>query len=223
MSGPPLTIALPKGRVFEESVALLARAGLPLALPSSSRALRHQQGELALLELRNTDVPIYVDLGVADLGVVGKDILLESGREVYEPLDLGFARCRIALIRPRGAEGPVARVATKYPRFTRSYLEAKGMTAEVIYLSGNIELAAVTGLADAVVDIVQTGETLRANDLCEVEVIAPSSARLIVARASLKLKRQAIRPLIHRLAQLTAATAAAELGVLGYPMDPGRS
>ncbi|MBB6097456.1 ATP phosphoribosyltransferase [Deinobacterium chartae] len=200
----PLTLALPKGRVFERSVELLSQAGLPLSVPEKSRALRHRFGQIELLELRNSDVPTYVDLGVADAGVVGKDVLMEAGRDVYEPLDLKFARCRLALIRERGDRSPIVRVASKYPRVARDYLRSRGMSAEVIKLSGNIELATLTGLAEAVVDIVETGSTLRANNLEEVEVIAHSSARLIVNRSSLKLKRDLLRPLIHRLAELVA-------------------
>lgn len=201
-----LTLALPKGRLFSESVDLLRRAGLNLELPAQSRALRHvfagPDGGVTLLELRNTDVPIYVDLGVADLGVVGKDVLLEAGRDVYEPLDLGLGRCRLSLIREVGAQGPLLRVASKYPRLAARYLHGRDLSAEVVKLSGNIELAALTGLADAVVDIVQSGETLRANHLEELDVILHSSARLIVNRAALKLKRERLRPLIARLREV---------------------
>ena len=194
-----LTVALPKGRVLATALELLRQAGLPLSIPENSRQLRHFFEGVTVLELRNADVPVYVDLGVADLGVVGKDVLMEAERKVYEPLDLKFGACRIALIREKGANGPIRRVASKYPRVAARYLEERGITAEVIELGGNIELAALTGLADAVVDIVETGSTLRANHLEEIEVIAHSSARLIVNRASLKLKAERIRPLIVRL------------------------
>ncbi|MEF2278838.1 ATP phosphoribosyltransferase [Deinococcus sp. YIM 134068] len=198
-----LTLALPKGRILEEAVSLLSRAGLPLTLPERSRALRHEFAGVTVLELRNQDVPVYVDLGVADAGIVGKDVLVESGRAVYEPVDLRFAACRLSLIREVGASGPVGRVATKYPRSARAYLASRGLPAEVVKLSGNIELAALTGLADAVVDLVQTGSTLRANNLEEVEVLFHSSARLVVNRAALKLRRERLRPLIERLRELT--------------------
>ena len=194
-----LTVALPKGRVLATALELLREAGLPLSIPENSRQLRHFFEGVTVLELRNADVPVYVDLGVADLGVVGKDVLMEAERKVYEPLDLKFGACRIALIREKGASGPIRRVASKYPRVAARYLEDRGISAEVIELGGNIELAALTGLADAVVDIVETGSTLRANNLEEIEVIAFSSARLIVNRASLKLKAERIRPLIVRL------------------------
>ena len=200
----PLTLAVPKGRIFETAVDLLSRAGLPVHLPEASRALRHHFDGVTLLELRNQDVPVYVDLGVADAGIVGRDVLLESGRNVFEPLDLRFAGCRLSLIREVGATGPIARVASKYPRLTRAYLRERGVAAEVVKLSGNIELAALTGLADAVVDLVQTGGTLRANNLEEVDVILESSARLIVNRVALKLKREQLRPLIERLRTIVA-------------------
>ncbi len=204
MSDLHLTVALPKGRVLLSALELLTRAGLPLSIPESSRQLRHFFAGVTVLELRNADVPVYVDLGVADLGVVGKDVLMEAERKVYEPLDLKFGVCRISLIREKGATGPIRRVASKYPRVATRYLESKGVTAEVIELGGNIELAALTGLADAVVDIVETGSTLRANNLEEIEVIALSSARLIVNRASLKLKAERIRPLIARLEEIVS-------------------
>ncbi|WP_027461088.1 ATP phosphoribosyltransferase [Deinococcus murrayi] len=199
-----LTLALPKGRILTEGAALLARAGLPLALPGPSRALRHEFPGLTVLELRNQDVPVYVDLGVADFGIVGKDVLVESGRAVFEPVDLRFAACRLSYIREVGASGPVYQVATKYPRSARAYLAAQGIPAEVVKLSGNIELAALTGLADAVVDLVQTGGTLRANGLEERDVLFHSSARLVVNRAALKLRRGRLRPLIERLRELVA-------------------
>ena len=160
-------------------------------------------GGVQVLELRNQDVPVYVDLGVADAGVVGKDVLAESGRNIYEPVDLGFSACRLSLIREVGAAGPLNRVASKYPRLTREYLSRRGLSAEVIKLSGNIELACLTGLADAVVDLVQTGSTLAANNLEERDVVMRSTARLVVNRTALKLKRDTLRPLIARLRELT--------------------
>nr|WP_221284023.1 ATP phosphoribosyltransferase [Deinococcus humi] len=203
MHGPDhLTLALPKGRILEQAIALLSQAGLPLTLPEKSRALRHEFPGVTVLELRNQDVPVYVDLGVADAGIVGKDVLIESGREVYEPVDLRFAACRLSLIRERGATAPIVRVGTKYPRAARAYLNARGIPAEVVKLSGNIELAALTGLAEAVIDLVQTGSTLQANNLEELDVLFESSARLIVNRAALKLRRERLRPLIGRLREL---------------------
>ncbi|AEB10902.1 ATP phosphoribosyltransferase [Marinithermus hydrothermalis] len=195
-----LVVALPKGRMFAEAVRALEAAGLELPEMQGTRVLMHGiEGGVAVLELRNADVPVYVELGIADVGVVGKDVLLEAGRDVYEPVDLGFGACRLSLIRHPEARGPVRRIATKYPRFTQAWLRERGWVADVVKLSGNIELAALTGLADAVVDVVQTGATLRAAGLVEVEVLARSSARLVVNRAALKLKREVLRPLIRRL------------------------
>jgi len=200
-----LTLALPKGRVMEESLQALRAAGMNLAGPNGARALRFDAGDATIIEMRNADVPTYVELGVADAGVVGKDVLLESGSRLVEPVDLGFATCRLSLIRPLGARGTVARVASKYPRLTAEYLRRVGSSAEVIKLSGNVELACVTGLADAVVDVVQTGATLRANNLEEVDVLLHSSARFVVNRAALKLKHDLLRPLIESLRALPGA------------------
>ncbi|HEX7004954.1 MAG TPA: ATP phosphoribosyltransferase [Trueperaceae bacterium] len=196
---PSLTLALPKGRVLEESLTRLRAAGIALELSADPRALRHHADEFAVIEMRNADVPVYVELGVADAGIVGKDVLLEAGSDLYEPVDLGFAACRLSLIRPSGESGTIRRVATKYPRVTATYLERLGSSAEVVRLSGNVELACLTGLADAVVDVVETGATLRANGLAEVDVILESSARFVVNRAALKLKGERLRPLIDRL------------------------
>lgn len=194
-----LVLALPKGRVMQQSLEVLRAAGLRLDPAAAGRALRYDAGDAVIIEMRNADVPTYVDLGVADAGVVGKDVLLESGSRLVEPVDLGFAACRLSLIRPRGATGTIQRVASKYPRLTADYLRRVGSSAEVVKLSGNVELACVSGLADAVVDVVQTGGTLAANDLEEVDVLLRSSARFVVNRASLKLKHELLRPLIEAL------------------------
>jgi ATP phosphoribosyltransferase len=199
-----LTLALPKGRVLDDSLAALRRAGLDLRLSADARALRHEGEDAFVIEMRNADVPVYVELGVADAGIVGKDVLLESGSRLYEPVDLGFAACRLSLIRPMGESGAIGRVASKYPRITSSYLRRLGSAAEVVRLTGNVELACLTGLADAVVDVVETGATLRANGLHEVDVIVRSSARFVVNRAALKLKGDRLRPLIEGLRAATA-------------------
>ena len=195
----PLTVALPKGRVLDAALDALRGAGLDLQLDAGARVLRHEGPGGTVLVMRNADVPTYVDLGVADVGVVGKDVLLESGSRIYEPVDLRFAACRMSLIRPVGARGVVRRVATKYPRVTGAYLARIGSTAEVVDLKGNVELACLTGLADAVVDIVETGATLAANELEEVDLILRSSARFVVNRAVLKLRASELKPLIARL------------------------
>ncbi len=202
---PTLTLALPKGRVMQEALSVLRGAGLRLELPPDERALRFDAGDAELIVMRNADVPTYVDLGVADAGVVGKDVLAEAGSTLYEPVDLRFAGCRLSLIRPRGATGAVGRVASKYPRLTAEYLRRMGSSAEVVRLAGNVELACLSGLADAVVDVVQTGATLHANDLEEVDVILHSSARFVVNRAALKLKAERLRPLIAALRDVSGA------------------
>ncbi len=202
-NGAPLVLALPKGRVLEEALAALRSAGLRLALSDDDRALRHDGPDATVLVMRNADVPTYVELGVADAGVVGRDVLLEHGSRLYAPVDLGFAACRLSLIRPEGQSGPIRRVASKYPRVAAEYLRRLGSPAEVVALSGNVELACLSGLADAVVDVVQTGATLRSNGLVEVDVIAESSARLVVNRAALKLKSHVLRPLIEALRDLS--------------------
>jgi ATP phosphoribosyltransferase len=198
-----LTLAIPKGRIAQASVELLRRASLNLAPAEPCRRLMYDAGDAWLIEMRNSDVPAYVGLGVADAGIAGKDILLESGSDVYEPVDLGIARCRLSLIRPLEARGAIRRVASKYPRIARNYLRHVGISAEVTKLSGNVELACITGLADAVVDIVETGNTLRVNGLEEIDVIAELSARFVVNRAALKLKSQQLRPLIAALRRTT--------------------
>lgn len=201
----PLKLALPKGRVMQEALNVLRSAGLRLDLEGDARALRFDAGDAGLIVMRNADVPTYVELGVADAGVVGKDVLAEAGSRLFEPVDLRFAACRLSLIRPRGARGAVTRVATKYPRLSSAYLRSRGRTAEVVKLTGNVELACLTGLADAVVDVVQTGATLAANDLEEVDVILASSARFVVNRAALKLKAARLRPLIKALRDLSGS------------------
>lgn len=200
---PALTLALPKGRVMQDALRLLRAAGMRLELDGAERALRFDAGDATLIVMRNADVPTYVELGVADAGVVGKDVLAEAGSALYEPVDLGIAACRLSLIRPRGASGPLGRVASKYPRVAAEYLRQRGSSAEVVELAGNVELACLSGLADAVVDVVQTGATLQANDLEEVEVILASSARFVVNRAALKLKSARLRPLIEALREVS--------------------
>ena len=197
-----LTFALGGGRMRDASLELLRRAGLEIGTLEQSRSLRFEFGNVTILQVKDPDVPVYVDLGVADCGVVGKDWILESARDVYEPLDLGFGRTRFSLIRLPGGSRRLTRIATKYPRIAAKYLAERGLSADIVRLNGKIELAALTGLADAVIDLVETGQTLRDNGLTESEIFLHSSARLIVNRASLKLKAQTIRPLIHRLAEL---------------------
>jgi len=198
-----LILAIPKGRMMTDSLKLLNQAGLNLDISQKGRALKIDAGDAIIIEMRNGDVPTYVELGVADAGIVGKDVLLESSANVYEPVDLGFGACRLSLIRPVGAAGNIKRIASKYPKTTERYLKSIGKSAEVIKLSGSVELASISGLADAVVDIVQTGGTLKANNLEEIETIHQSSARFIVNRAALKLKTKELRPLIDTLRRIS--------------------
>lgn len=200
----PLVVALPKGRVLTKALSALAAAGYGVAVPDDPRALRYEGGDLTVLLMRNGDVPAYVELGVADAGMVGRDVLLEQRSRLYAPVDLGFGACRISLIRPRGASGPIRVVASKYPAITAAYLGKVGVAADVVELRGNVELACLTGLADAVVDVVETGGTLLANGLEEVAVIAHSSVRLVVNRAALKLKPERLRALIGALRDVAA-------------------
>lgn len=195
-----LTVALSKGKLLGPAVERLARAGYTSAgLSADTRqlVLPCSDGQTMLLIVRPNDVPTYVEYGAADAGVVGKDVLLEQDRDVYEPLDLKFGGCRISVAALKGREGPdrfssKIRVATKYPNITERYFNQKGLLVEIIKLYGSIELAPLVRLADRIVDLVSTGKTLRANQLVEVDVIAQSTARLIVNRASLKMKHRAV-------------------------------
>jgi ATP phosphoribosyltransferase len=201
----PLILGLPKGRILDETAAVFAKAGYDLApLFADSRKLVFECGPLRVLVLRNSDIATYVAYGAADIGVVGSDVLAEEGRELYEPLDLGIGRCR--MIVAERADHRVddrslshLRIATKYPRTTKAYLQKKGITAEVIELSGAIELGPLTGLCDRIVDITQTGETLRQNGLVEIDTIAEVSSRLVVNPARLKLDGERIGALIDAL------------------------
>lgn len=203
--GRPLTIALPKGRILQDAVRLFDAAGYSLgAALDGSRKLVYEAGPLRLLLLRSSDIPVYVGYGAADVGIAGKDVLDEHGGDLYEPLDLGIGPCRMIVAEP--ADRPVdersqmhLRVATKYPRITRRYLQERGVTAEVIKLGGAIELGPLTGLCDRIVDLTQTGETLRQNGLVEVDTIMQVTSRLVVNPASLKLRSAEISELIARL------------------------
>ena len=208
---PTLTLALSKGRLLDETLPLLARAGLVAAEdPRTSRKLivAANVPGVSFVVLRATDVPTYVQYGAADFGVAGKDVLLEHGSEgLYQPLDLGIGRCRL-VVAARGdydwtrsvQRGARIRVATKYVRTAREHFAAKGMHVDLIHLYGSMELAPLVGLADAIVDLVSTGRTLQANDLVAVEDIMPISARLIVNPGALKLKRDVAKPLIDAMA-----------------------
>jgi len=202
-----ITLALSKGRIFEETRPLLEATGIvPLEDPESSRKLiiPTSRPDVRVIVVRASDVPTYVQYGAADLGVAGRDLLLEHGGEgLYQPLDLGIARCRLMVAVRDDFDYPAAlrrgarlRVATKYVRTAREHFAAKGMHVDLIKLYGSMELAPLVGLADAIVDLVDTGNTLRANRLVAVEEIMAISSRLIVNPASLKLKRDAVQPVI---------------------------
>lgn len=213
-----ITLALSKGRIFDETLPLLAKAGIrALDDPDSSRklVLRTNRRDVQLLIVRASDVPTYVRHGAAELGVAGKDVLLEHGSGgLYQPLDLGIAVCRMvvavrddfdytAAVRQRAR----LRVATKYMQTAREHFSAKGVHVDLIQLYGSMELAPLVGLADAIVDLVSTGNTLRANRLRVVEEILPISARLIVNQAALKLKREAIQPLLDEFSKVAGTHA----------------
>ncbi len=201
----PVILAMPKGRILEEGAAVFKRAGYDLSpVFGDSRRLVHECGPLRVLVLRNSDIATYVAHGAADLGIAGSDVLDEDGFDLFEPLDLGIGRCRMIVAERADARiddraQAHLRVATKYPRTTRAYLQAKGITAEVIKLSGAIELGPLTGLCDRIVDITQTGETLRQNGLVEIDTVGQVSTRLVVNPARLKLDGERLGAMIEAL------------------------
>ena len=202
-----LTLALPKGRLLDGALELLRDIGVE-GIDAESRKLIFTDARrgLRVLLLKPADVPAYVAYGAADLGIVGKDILLEQEPDVYEPLDLGFGFCSLVVAEPRElwqrddpARWSGVRVATKYPRLTEQYFSNRGIQVEIVRLDGSIELAPLIGLADRIVDLVQSGETLRVNELVEVAEIARSTARLIVNRASMKTEYAAVTRVIDEM------------------------
>jgi ATP phosphoribosyltransferase len=216
MDGRPLTLALSKGRIFDDTLPLLAAAGVEVIDdPERTRKLilATSRPGLRVVLVRASDVPTYVQYGGADLGVAGKDVLLEHGEQgLYQPLDLRIARCRMSVAVRHDfdyasavRQGSRIRVATKYTRIAREHFADKGVHVDLIKLYGSMELAPLTGLADAIVDLVSTGHTLKANQLVEVERIMDISARLIVNQAALKLRREPIRALIDAFGQAVAA------------------
>ncbi len=215
-----IAVALPKGRLFRDAVRLFHEWGARgVAALKDSRRLTAEDAAhgLRFLALKAVDIPTYVEHGAADLGLVGKDLLLEQGRDVYEPLDLGFGACRLVVAEPaslRLHDDPPSwtclRVATKYPRLTERHFSQKGVQVEIVHLSGSVELAPAMGLAERIVDLTATGRTLRENGLVEVEEILKASARLIVNRASLKTRYQAIQAVIEGLRKHVAAARGGE-------------
>jgi ATP phosphoribosyltransferase len=212
-----LTFALPKGRILDQAMPLLAAAGLDLAaaLEQAGRKLLFElPGGTRIMLVKPVDVPTYVEHGIADLGIAGLDTLLEQGRDLYEPVDLGTGRCRLVVAEPSSSvhgggaglrRGMNLRVATKYPRCALRHYRARGIQPDIIPLWGSVELAPITGLADQIVDLVESGETLRQNDLVEVETIFQVTSRLIVNAASLRLKQPAVS---HTIAALRSAVEA---------------
>ena len=207
-----ITIALSKGRIFDETVPLLKAAGIVARdNPESSRKLilATNRRDVRLIIVRASDVPTYVQYGGADLGVAGRDVLDEhGGAGLYQPLDLKIAKCRMMVAVRRGfdyasavRQGARLKVATKYVQTAREHFAAKGVHVDLIKLYGSMELAPLTGLADAIVDLVSTGGTLKANNLVAVEDIGPISSRLVVNQAALKLKRATIQPLLDAFAR----------------------
>ncbi len=203
----PLTVALPKGRMQDEVLALFGEAGY-LAESDNGRKLIFEdaEGQLRFVLAKPTDVPTYVQYGAADLGVAGQDVVREGGQDLYEPLHLGLGRCRLALAGPPSWRGrdlrlvPYLRVATTYPRLTLDYFQRRGLSVEVIYLSGSVELAPAVGLADLLVDLVESGRTLRENGLVELETLMTSEAILVVNRAAQKLHFHQVQQVVERLA-----------------------
>ncbi len=210
-----ITIALSKGRIFEETTPLLAAAGIvALEDPESSRKLilETNRADVRLIIVRATDVPTYVQYGAADLGIAGKDVLNEHGGEgLYQPLDLKIARCKMMVAVREDFDyfgsirrGARLKVVTKYVKTAQEHFADKGMHVDLIKLYGSMELGPLVGLADAIVDLVSTGNTLRANHLKAVEEVADISSRLVVNQASLKLKRQLLQPIMDSFAEVVA-------------------
>jgi len=208
-----LTIALPKGRLLASAVELFRRQGWRCDLGNGSRQLLvsecnkvdGSEDRLRFLLVKPSDVPVYVEYGAADLGIVGQDVLWESGRDVYEPLHLDFGRCRLVLAGTPSQQGrdfrlaTALRVATKYPRVTRAYFQQRGLSVEIVPLSGSVELAPLVGLSELVVDVVETGRTLRENGLLELAEIASCQAVLVVNRVAHRLHLTTIRRLLSKL------------------------
>lgn len=218
----PLTMALSKGRIFEETLPLLKAAGIEVSEdPEQSRKLIIGTSDpgLRIIIVRASDVPTYVEYGAADLGIAGKDVLIEHAAQhpggLYQPIDLNIAKCRLAVAVRNGfdyenavKQGARLRVATKYVAAAREHFAAKGVYVDLIKLYGSMELAPLVGLADAIVDLVSTGKTLKANDLVAVEDIMPISSRLIINRAALKTRQQQLQPLMEAFARASQASVA---------------
>ena len=210
-----LTIALPKGRILKEASALFKATGMDFSvLLHDERKLIYEDvaGGLRFMVIRSQDVPTYVEYGAADLGIAGKDVLTEQGKDLYEPLDLGIGACRMVVAEPRElgvCDNPGRwthiRVATKYPNITLKHFLGKGIHVEIIKLYGSIELAPLLGLSERIVDLVQTGETLKKNGLIEVEDVMQITSKLVCNRASLKTKPKRVKEVVEKLSRAVAA------------------
>ena len=210
-----LTLALSKGRIFEETLPLLEAAGIVVSEnPETSRKLilPTNDSNVRVIIVRASDVPTYVQYGAADFGVAGKDVLIEHGGQgLYQPIDLQIAKCRMSVAVPKDfdyasavRQGARLRVATKYVQIAREHFAAKGVHVDLIKLYGSMELAPLVGLSDAIVDLVSTGSTLKANNLVEVEHIMDISSRLVVNQAALKLKRERLQPILEAFDRASA-------------------
>ncbi len=205
-----ITIAVSKGRIYDEAMPLLAKLNIvPKDDPNKTRklVLETNQSHIRLLVIRATDVPTYVERGAAELGIAGKDVLMEySGDGLYEPIDLGIAKCRMMLA---GLKDPKPildrpRVVTKYTNITKNYFAERGQQVEIIKLYGSMELGPVLGLSDWIVDLVDTGNTLKANGLVTMEHIADISSRLVVNKAAMKMKNATIKPILDQLSEIVS-------------------
>ncbi len=210
MQQQSITFALSKGRIFDEAVALLSKAGIELTssdLNSRKLVIPESRGRFKFFMVKPIDVPTYVEYGVADVGIAGRDVLLESSADVHQPLDLQIGICRMVVAGPKDTakqnyrELSAVRIATKYPRFTTAYFTQRGVPVEIIPLSGSVELAPLLGLSDRIVDLVSTGKTLAENGLEIIEPICDISSRLIVNRASYQIKRKGVTELIELLSE----------------------
>ncbi len=212
MSEQALTIALSKGRILDETLRLLAAAGLPQpeGLQSRKLILQSSCGTIRYVLAKPVDVPTYVEHGVADIGIAGKDVLVEAGRDLYELLDLGIGRCKMAVagLPERMAGEPMQKVASKYPRIAAEFFRGRGQQAEVICMNGSVELAPLIGLAECIVDVVETGRTLRENGLVVQAEVMEISTRLVANRMSFRLKCKAIDLLVRNLQAVVMKGAA---------------
>lgn len=204
MNDSIITIAMPKGRIFGDACNLLRRAGfeLPVAFETARRLIIDLDDEpFRFILAKPVDVPTYVEYGAADIGIAGKDVLLESGRDVYEMVDLGISRCHMAVagLPNHSSKRPYLQIATKYPKIASEFYRKRGEQIDLIALNGSIELAPIVGLADAIVDIVSTGQTLRENGLVEYAKLMDISSRLIVNPVSYRLKKEAIDRIVSRM------------------------